>query len=124
MTQYEDTAAAVLLALQNYARDLEADLGKIERNTVAGNPNFGDVQRLTEPATWKQGPGAGENAAIAHQKLSEYKNYASEALSWVGMRDGLSGPEITARTAVKTLVTSIRDIGDHADAVALVATFN
>jgi hypothetical protein len=122
MTQYEDKAAAVLLALQNYTRDLEADLGKIERNMVPGNPNFGDVQRLMEPGTRTQGSGV--NAAIAREKLSEYKNYASEALNWVGMRDGLSGPEITARTAVKTLVTSIRDIGDHADAVALVTTFN
>lgn len=122
MTQYEDKAAAVLLVLKDYTRDLEADLGKIERNRVNGNPNFGDVQQMVEPGTFATG--AGENAAVARAKLTEYCSNASAALSWVNMRDGLTTSEIAAFNEIKELVTSFHAISDRADAVALIATFN
>jgi hypothetical protein len=123
MTQYEDKAAATLLALKDYARDLEADLGKIERNRVPSNPNFGDVQPLVEPLTSISGLPAGENAIVRRRVLTEYISNASVALHWVGMRDGLTGPELAARTAVKTLVASIQAINSRADAATLIATF-
>lgn len=107
--------------LRDYARDLEADLGKIARNRVA-NPHFGDVQKFvpagTEPSDIRT-----QNLSLTAQTVAAYKNAATAAPTSVNT-DDLSPADRTALAAVHALVRAIAAVESHADATQLVASFN
>ena len=121
MTAYEDKAAAALAALQDYTRDLEADLGKIERNNV-DNPNYNYVQRMVQPGHEPLGLALANSGATSH-RLADYKVYAADSLNWLATSDTLTTNEKAARALVQTLYGSIQAIQTRADAIALIATF-
>lgn len=123
MTDYTDRCAAVKAAVQDHARDLEADLGKIARN-CGHNVNWNDVQPIGDP---------GRNVAeyeetkgwypVDDSRLRSYQNVVSAATDFLGSSVPLTGPEKAARDDCIILITAIEQIKTHGDAVALVASF-
>jgi hypothetical protein len=125
MSDYADRCAAVTAALQNLARDLEADLGKAARQR-------GRVDPSSSPLAWVRDPGANldafnlQLANFSHapeRVLSAYAHAALNARTFVHA-EGISGSDITVRTGVLDLIEAIQQVTNHADAVELVATFN
>jgi hypothetical protein len=121
MSAYEEKAAAALAALKDYTRDLEADLGKIERNR-ADNPDYGFVQRMVQPGR-EPGGLVSTNAGVGLHRLNDYKSHAADALSWLITGDVLTTNEVAARGLVQSLYASIQSIHARADAITLIATF-
>lgn len=124
MSAITDKAAAVKAALQDYARDIEADLGKQARALTA-NPNWEFVQPFNDvgPTLAAYQADRARYSPYPH-RLSHYQRNAA------GARDAIlrvGAPETTAeRTAyaeILALLDSINTIRTHPDAVALVATF-
>jgi hypothetical protein len=116
----EVKAASTLARLQNHARDLEADLGKISRN-VTNNPNLGSVSPLVhaggEPWDISQ-----QNADLTHHRIVDYSTTAGAAL---GPFNGQASTpsERAAIAEIAALVTSIQSVSTLDDATALVASF-
>jgi hypothetical protein len=117
--------AAVTAALQDLARDLEADLGKAARCRGRVDPSSG-------PLAWLRDPGANldafnlQLANFAHtpdRVLSAYSHAALNARTFVHA-EGIAGPDLTARAEVFDLIEAIQQVTNHADAAELVATFN
>jgi hypothetical protein len=119
MTDLEAKAAVSLARLQDYARDLEADLGKIERNHT-NNPDLGHVPAFTPAGdAWDI---AQQNAGLAHHRIIDYSRWASAALTPFNGQELTTG-EKSAVAAIRDLVTAIQSISTRSDATALVASF-
>lgn len=128
MTEYTDRAAAVTAALQDLARNLEADLGKLARNRGGGTASTSSLAILRDP-----GPNL---ASFAQQKidnpstrtltvdavLRSYSAAADQAKAMVHA-NAPAGDDLAARTAVLNLIAAIQNVTNHDDAVALVATY-
>lgn len=121
MTDLEQRANIALAHLQDFTRDLAADLGKIERNR-AYNPNFNQVTEFVIQGREPMGL-ASQNRDLAHFKITDYANEASRALSSFDPV-GLETAELAAMGRLKDLVASIKAVSNHDDALALVATFS
>lgn len=128
MTEYTDRAAAVTAALQDLARDLEADLGKLARNRGSETASTSALARFRDP-----GP---DLASFAQQKIdnpstrtlsvdSVVRSYSAAADQARAMAHANApmGEELAARTAVMSLIAAIQSVRNHDDAVALVAAF-
>lgn len=128
MTEYTDRAAAVTAALQDLARNLEADLGKLARHRGSETASTSALASLRDP-----GPNL---ASFAQQKMDHpstrelsvgsvvraYSAAADQARAMVHAGAPM-GEELAARTAVMSLIAAIQSVRTHDDAVALVATF-
>jgi hypothetical protein len=120
MSDLTEAAAVTLTHLQDYTRDLEADLGKAARNRT-NNPSFGPGQYV--PDTSRIDDFTQQNHNTTAQVLRAYKAGASAALSrYNGLF--LTGPEKTEVEKIRALIKDIDLVESHADATALVATFN
>ncbi len=128
MSTYTDRCAAVTAALQDLARDLEADLGKLARTrgTMFGStrqtahlrdpgPDIAEFERqkLEHPSTSTMSVG---------KALRSYRAAASTAGGMVHI-SAPAGEDRAARDAVLALIDAIQAVESHDDAIALVATF-
>lgn len=128
MTEYIDRTAAVTAALQDLARDLEADLGKLARNrgTETGSTNALAVLRdpgpdLTSFAQQKIDNPSTRSLSV-DAVVRSYNAAADQAKAMVH-KNAPMGEELAARTAVVSLVEAIQSVKTHDDAIAIVATF-
>ena len=122
MSDYSDRAAAALDLLQNYARDIESDLGKIRRNRSAwpSMNDYADAQRIPQvPVT---GIDQVNHNLRAHY-LTKAKRFARDAVAPLPKTPPVTADDKTAIGKVQSLLGSIDALTNHDDAVALVATF-
>lgn len=120
MSDLTDAAAITLAHLQDYTRDLEADLGTASRNRT-NNPNFGPGQYI--PDTERLEDHSQQNHDTTAQVLRSYKAGSPAALTkYNGLF--LNAAEKVAVDKIRTLISDIDAVESYADATALVATFN
>jgi hypothetical protein len=120
MSDLTDAAAVTLAHLQDYTRDLEADLGKASRNRT-NNPDFRPGRYV--PDTSRLEDFVQQNHDTTAQVLRAYKADASRALSkYNGLF--LTAAEKTEVDKIRALINDIDTVESYADATALVATFN
>jgi len=126
MTAYTDRAAAVLEAVRDVARDLEADLAKMARSRGTTEPT---TERLAP--LWRD-PGKTLAEYLAQktehvrspERLIAAHHDAAVRLRDLLIYDGhLTSAELEARGQVITLADTIGTISNHAEAAKLVATF-
>ncbi len=127
MSTYTDRCAAVTAALQDLARDLEADLGKLARTRGTAEAGANRLAHLRDP-----GPDIAsfERQKVDHPStrtmtvgkiLDSYRAAASTAQTMVH-DPAPAGGDLAARTAVLALIAAIQAVESHDDAIALVAT--
>lgn len=122
MTTYTDRAGAMKAALQDVARDIEADLGKLARYR-GSHPNT--------DAPWFRDPGPdvatfekqkGDTPGRVQRTVNSYGAALSQARDMIP-NGAANSEERALRSELIDLVDSIRQITNHADAADLVGTF-
>ena len=125
MSAYTDRCEAVTAALQNLARDLEADLGKITRWRGTTDGSTSRLSHFRDPgpdlATFNRQ--LVENTRPVSELLASYATTAAESKGMV-YTGATTGPELTARGAVYDLADAIAAVTNHQEAADLVASFN
>lgn len=125
---FTDRVAALNTALEDYARDMEADLGKIARNRVR-NPNWEFVQLFEDPGH----DIAAQHAHVASgfdssgtRRREEYQLNINAVVDLIyrGVDIAtLTAPEKAAASALRAKVTAFKAIRSLSEATAFVATF-
>lgn len=129
MSTYLDRCAAVTAALEDLARDLEADLGKLARTRGAGSETTEQLVSFRDPGPDLESfekqktshPTAGGMSVVRVTRA--YANAAKLAGPMVHA-NAPTGEDLAARTAVHDLIAAINAVHNHDDATALVATFD
>jgi hypothetical protein len=124
----EARAHDITVALQDYARDLEARLGVISRNRFV-NPNEYASMAFAPPiAHVETSDLAVANGSWTENVIERYHSGAGTAATPLDGHDTEENPltdnERTAFATARDLITSIQSIQSYDDASALVATFN
>lgn len=128
MTAETDRAAALKAAIQDIARDLEADLGKLTRYRGTSTPSSSGVS-FKDPGADVAEYASQKSAGSALMILRGYRAItrgAFEALAGHADSWGVGGgvPVTGAsRAQLVELIDAIEAIRNHDDAVALVGTF-
>ena len=128
MSTYLDRCAAVTAALEDLARDLEADLGKLARSRGKADATTDSLASLRDPGPDLESferQKAENTTAGGLSAIKLTRAYGDTARHAAGMvhANAPSGEDLAARTAVFDLIESIQNVHTHDDAVALVATF-
>jgi hypothetical protein len=128
LSTFTHRCAAVTAALQDLARDLEADLGKLARwrGHVDGSSN--PIAHLRDPGvdldefSQQRSEFSSRQGVTVGATLTAYRAAASTAQPMVH-DPAPAGADLAARTAVFDLIEAIQAVENHDDAIALVATF-
>lgn len=118
MTTLTDRTAAIKAATRDIARDIEADLGKLQRfrgttDGATAGPSFRDPG--PDVATYEKQK-ADSPGRVEHT-LNTYLPALARA------RSTASGTAAPGRSELLALVDNIQAVRNHDDAAALVATF-
>ncbi len=128
MNGYTDRCAAVTAALQDLARDLEADLGKIARFRGTADASTSHVAHFRDPgpdvATFERQKTdyPSTSSTSVGTTLYAYRAAANDASQMVHISAPAS-EDRAARDGVLALIEAIQAVETHDDAIALVATF-
>lgn len=128
MTAFTDRADAVEAAIQDVARDIEADLGKLTRyrgrdeasgSSVSSGPAFRDpgASVATLEAQKTQHPGRVEHT------LSTYRAVIGRARETAAALPATNAGERSRRLELVELAGTLTTLTTHDEAVALVASF-
>lgn len=128
MSTYTDRCHAVTAALQDLARDLEADLGKLARTRGTTEASTDRLAHLRDPgpdvATFeRQKNDHPSTRTMTVGKIVDSYRAAADTAKAMVHHEGPEGADLVARTAVYDLVAAIQGTESHDDAIALVATF-
>lgn len=128
MTTYLDRCAAVTAALQDLARDLEADLGKLARARGTSDGTTKSLASLRDPGPdletfAKQKAQHPMASGLSVLRVTRAYGDAAELAGPMVHANAPAGDDLAARTTVHDLIASIRAVRNHDDATALVASF-